>query len=221
MNWNRYIQLQCERTQPGLFEEPFNTVSGLLFFVAAYVLWNILKKQTDRPFSLKFMIVMIAVIGAGSMTYHTVSRMWAAAFADVLPIAIMACVLMYVIGKHILRLHILGGLVLITLFVIANVWYKSHYGRGPDGYVSLMPSLLLMFPISIHMFLTRNPSFINFSVAAMIAALAVTFRILDNVGSVCDALPMGTHFLWHSFMALFFFIIVREAIKRHRIYDSI
>ena len=163
--------------------------------------------------------MMVVVIGAGSMTYHTVSRMWAAVFADILPIAITACVFLYMLTKHILRLHILGVIVLLALFVTVNLWYRHHYGRGPDGYVSLMPTLLLMFVISIYMFFTHNPSFKNFGLAAIVAALAITFRIIDNYDFICINFSVGTHFLWHSLMAVFFYIVIHETIRRHQIYD--
>src|SRR5262249_5492442 len=101
-----------------------------------------------------------------------------------------------------------------------NLWYRHHYGRGPDGYVSLMPSLIMMFLLSIYMFFTRNPSFVNFSIAGIIAAIAIIFRIIDNLSIICDNFPIGTHWLWHSFMALFFYIVIRETIKRHQVYDS-
>lgn len=219
MDWNRYIHLQCERSAPGLFGEPFNTLTGLAFFVVAYCLWNFLQKQPAKPFSLKFLVIMVAMVGCGSMTYHSVSRMWAAVFADVLPIAILACVFFYMLTKHILRLHLIGGLVLLAIFVAVNLWYRFNHGRGPDGYVSLMPSLLMMFLISIYMFFTKNPSFINFSLAAITAAIAITFRIMDNYSFVCDNFPMGTHWVWHILMAVFFYLVIRETIKRHRVYD--
>lgn len=220
MDWNRFIQLHCERTEPGLLNEPFNLFSGLLFPLVAVFLWRQLKRQPHQPYSLKFLIIMVALIGFGSMTYHSVSRMWAAAFADALPIAITSCVFMFMLAKHIMRLKLLGGLVLLSLFVAVNLWYKSYFGRGPDGYISLMPTLLLMFGLSIYMFFTRNPSFLNFSIAAIISAVAVCFRIIDNFDDICTNFPIGTHFLWHSFMALYFYIVIRESIKRHLIYDS-
>lgn len=216
MDWNRYVHLQCERTEPGLLVEPFNLASGALFFVVGYFLWQELKKHEQRPFSLKFLIVMTGLIGAGSMTYHSVSRMWAAVFADILPIAITALVFLYMLAKHILRVHALGGILMLALFIFMNLVFKKFVFHAPDGYVSLIPTLFYLMLISIYMIFTKNPSSRNFSLASLVAIIGLTFRIIDPM--VCQQFPIGTHFLWHSFMALFFFLMVREAIRRHKIY---
>jgi len=33
---------------------------------------------------------------------------------------------------------------------------------------------------------------------------------------ICPYFSHGTHFIWHSLMAVFFFLMVREVIRRHR-----
>jgi hypothetical protein len=214
MDLNRYIDLHCERTQPGFFEEPLNVLSALLFFVAAYYLWRELKKQKTQPIMLRFLVVMVAVIGIGSITYHTTARMWAAMFADGLPIAVTAVTFLYLATKHVLRANLLGVLIMAVIFIALNVAFKAYFGRGPDGYISLVPTLFLLFLISIYMFFAKNPSFANFACASLVAVIALFFRIIDM--EVCPYFPHGTHFLWHSLMALFFFLMVREVIRKHR-----
>jgi len=41
--------------------------------------------------------------------------------------------------------------------------------------------------------------------------LSVSFRALDPV--VCEALPIGTHFLWHTFNGLMLGVILAATIK--------
>ncbi len=214
MDWNRYVHLQCERTELGLFNEPFNLATGALFFVVAFYLWKELKKQPSRPFALKFLIIMTGLIGAGSMTYHSVSRMWAAVFADVLPIAITAVVFLYLMMKHILRVHFLGGLLITSIFIFMNLVFKHYVMRAPDGYVSLFPTLFFLMIISVYMSITKNPSAKNFAIASVVAIIGIFFRVIDP--RVCAQFPIGTHFLWHALMAAFFFLIVRETIRRYK-----
>lgn len=221
MDWNRYFDMHCERTQPGLFEEPLNVLSSLLIFTAAIFLWRELKRQKHQPVMLRFLVIMVGIIGIGSVTFHTTARMWAAAFADGLPIAITAVTFLYLMSKHVLRFNLLGVLLVAVFFIISNVIFKSYMGRGPDGYISLVPTLAVLVIISLYMMLRKNTSARNFGLATLLAIGALCFRILDHSDEFCAQFPMGSHFLWHSLMAGFFFLTIREVIRRHREFDII
>src|SRR5262249_13750841 len=145
-----------------------------------------------------------------SMTYHSISRMWAAIFADALPIVITALVFLYVLGKHILRVHVLGGILMLMIFIFMNLLFKSFVYHAPDGYISIIPTLAFLMLVSVYMIITKNPSAKNFAIASIVAIIGLFFRIIDPF--VCSQFPIGTHWLWHSLMALFFYIVVREAI---------
>ena len=48
------------------------------------------------------------------------------------------------------------------------------------------------------------------ALAAAIFALSLTFRSIDH--AVCEAVPVGTHFVWHTLNAVVLFILMRAAI---------
>ena len=208
-----YIDLHCERTQPGLFEEPLNTLSSMLFFVSAYFLFRLLQKQPNKPFSLKFMVCLTGLIGAGSMTFHMTARMWAATIADVLPIAIFAVTFLFLFVRHVLRLNIFGSIISMLIFAAVNIAFKITVMKAADGYVSVIPTIIMFLGISIYMFITKNPSFKAVAGASVISIFATYFRVIDS--QICETFPYGTHFLWHSLMAGFFYINLREIILRY------
>ncbi len=216
---DRYIDLHCERTQYGFFEEPLNVLSNLGFIIAAYFLLRFIRTKQNKPFSLYFIILLCGFIGLGSMTFHVTARMWAAMYADVLPIALFAVIFMFMFSHHVLRLGLVGTAVLIGLLVAENVIFKSYVGRAPDGYVSLIPSAFFLIFISLYMMITKNRSARNITVATIIASVAIFFRATDMY--FCDIFPYGTHFLWHSLMGIFMYIVIRELIIRHRRHDPL
>lgn len=215
-NLNAYVDLHCERLQDGLFEEPLNVLSNLLFFIVSYFLLNAYKRADIRAPRIKVLIYVVIAFGFGSIIFHSTARMWGAIF-DVFPIAMYAMLYVYVLGRHVLRLSRTKTVQLIGIFALANIVFKANVIKAPDGYVSLIPSLLVMYCICLYMFARRNRSAMRFSAATLVATLAATFRAIDsymNSEGLCNLFPYGTHFLWHSLMAGFIYIGMSDVILR-------
>lgn len=211
--WDRYIDLHCERLQDGLFEEPLNTLSSLLFIVFAVLLWRLLGTQKRKPSGIIFLIIMMVLIGLGSAIFHTTARMWGA-LADALPIAIFALAYLYMFTRYVMNLKRLEVLIAFAIFVAVNVIFKMNVHKAPDGYLSLIPTLLLYLVFSFYMIFTKNPSGKITMLAAMIALVAINFRIYDR--NACEYINFGTHFMWHSLMAVFCYLGVREIIRKYK-----
>ncbi len=58
------IDLYCERTGPGLWAEPFNALTNLSFFVAAWFAWRLIAGP-DRRSSQTSLVILIVAIGRG------------------------------------------------------------------------------------------------------------------------------------------------------------
>ena len=96
-----FIDLYCERTQLGFWNEPLNILSNLAFFIASLSLfYRIRTFQKVSKFYL-FFSALIAVIGFGSIMFHAHPvplTLW----ADVLPI--FSFILFYLTkGEYILE----------------------------------------------------------------------------------------------------------------------
>ena len=212
MNIYRYIDVNCERTQDGLWQEPFNTLTGLAYFLVAYLLWQMLKKRPRRPFLLKFMLGITIAIGVGSMLFHSTARMWAA-LLDSVPIAIFAAVYMYALMRHILNLRWWGILLVMLVFIAANFAFKYFVIRAADGYISILPTLGFIALTTIYMWLSKNPSRKCFLLITLLSFIAVYWRIMDF--EICKDFPIGTHFIWHLVMAGVIYNLNAELIRRH------
>jgi hypothetical protein len=128
-----------------------------------------------------------------------------------------AMLYLYEFARHVLRLNRVKTVVMIAIFAIANVVFKTYIIKAPDGYVSLIPSIMVMYCIALYMFATRNRSAMRFSTATLIATLAATCRAIDsymNEDGLCQHFPHGTHFLWHSLMAGYVYIVTQDIVLR-------
>jgi hypothetical protein len=215
-NFTDYVDLHCERVHDGLFNEPLNVISNFLLFIVAYFLLENYRRASINAPRVKILIHLVIAFGVGSIIFHSTARMWGALF-DVLPIAMFAVLYVYDLGRHVLRLNRISVIVLFTIFTIANITFKTYVVKAPDGYVSLIPSLLVMYCIALFMFATKNRSAMKFSLATLLATLAATCRAIDsymNENNLCQHFPNGTHFLWHSLMAGYIYIVVSDVIVR-------
>lgn len=213
---NEYVDLHCERLADGLMGEPLNVLSNILFFVVAYFLFKQYREADIRAPRIKVLIYMIISFGVGSVIFHASARMWGAIF-DVLPIVMFAVLYLYLFARHVLRIKRKWAVALIAFFFLANLIFKANVIKAPDGYVSLIPSVLVMYCIALFMFATKNRSAMRFATATLVATMAATFRAVDsymNGEDLCDMFPMGTHFLWHVLMAGYVYIATSDVILR-------
>jgi hypothetical protein len=213
---NDYVDLHCERLADGLMGEPLNILSNILFFVVAYLLFKQYRTADIRAPRVKVLIYLVVAFGVGSIIFHSTARMWGALF-DVLPIVMFAVLYLYLFARHVLRFHRKWAVALIAFFFIANLIFKANVIKAPDGYVSLIPSVLVMYCIALYMFATKNRSAMRFATATLVATMAASFRAVDsylNAEDLCEMFPFGTHFLWHVLMAGYVYLTTSDIILR-------
>jgi hypothetical protein len=191
------IDAYCERLGPEFWAEPVNALTNAAFLLVAVLMW---RRWPGEPLCRALSAVLFA-IGIGSFLFHTFAVPWAAA-ADTLPI--LGYILLYVYAAH---RRVWGhGLGLSLLFMLLTIpWIAlltSVFARLPGFAVSSfywpVPTLILLHAWLLR---ARAPAVARgFAVGASILAVSLTFRSLDE--AVCDAIPVGTHFLWHLLNAL-------------------
>jgi len=84
MDWFAPTDLYCERTAPGLFNEPFNALSNLAFLAAAAIATA--RRPPRRDVFLWLLIAIVYLIAIGSTTFHMLANRWSL-IADIGPIA--------------------------------------------------------------------------------------------------------------------------------------
>jgi hypothetical protein len=161
------------------------------------------------------MVAVLAAIGIGSFLFHTRANRLTG-LMDVLPI--LGFILLYVFAA---TRDFLGarpwvaGLAVVGFFPYAAALVPV-FARIPGVAVSAgyapIPLLILLYALALR---RRAPETARgMAVGAGILVVSLAFRSMDQ--AVCDALPLGTHFLWHILNAIMLGWMI-EVYRRHNL----
>ena len=197
MDLTRSIDAYCERLDPGLWAEPWNAVTNLAFLLAAAVMW----RRTGGRGLGGVLSLLLGVIGLASGLFHTLAVAWAGA-ADSLTILIFVLVYLFAANRRFLGLTPLLSLGGVALAVLAIAMLAPAFalvpGLGASAGYAPLPVLIAAYALWLRQ---RSPDTARgLALGALLLVLSLAFRTLD--GPLCDALPRGTHFLWHLLNAL-------------------
>lgn len=190
MDWTRAVDGYCERLGPEFWAEPVNAITNLAFVVAALILW-------PRVHGLgRVLTLVLGVIGFGSFLFHTFAQPWAGV-ADVLPIIGFVLIYVFAANRDFWNLspwRAFGVTLLFFPYAAATVpLFGLIPGLGGSSAYAPVPLLIL-----IYAFLLRNRAPVTargLAIGAGLLVLSLAARTLDE--PLCNALPIGTHFLWH------------------------
>ena len=190
MDWSEQLNGYCERLDPSFWAEPVNAVTNVAFVLAAIVMWN----RTEGIG--RVLCAILATIGVGSFLFHTYATVWAM-LADVLPILVFILVYVFAANRDFWGMRAWVAVVGTALFLPYAAAAGAVFGVLPFFATSAgyWPVALL---IAIYGVLLRGrypATGHGLLVGAGILAVSLTFRSIDM--PVCDALPIGTHFMWH------------------------
>ncbi|KFC74376.1 Ceramidase [Bosea sp. LC85] len=207
----------CERASQAFWAEPMNALSNGAFILAAIAGLLLCQRSRRRDWPAAALIALVLMIGIGSFLFHTMPQRWTL-LADVLPIQFFAFSYFGLALVRFMRVRpavAVGG---ILAFVLASVLLEAGLGallppgmRGSAGYVSFV---LALFGVAFAV-RRRNggdPAAGLIGLAGLVFALSLTLRTLDLV--LCQAVPSGTHWLWHLLNALVLYLLLRAAIER-------
>jgi hypothetical protein len=213
-----YVDDYCERTGPGLWGEPFNSVSNLAFLVAAIALWVLLRRSRglgDRPAQVAALPVLVALIFLGSTVFHLVATGWGASLdSGFIGVFLLYYVALYahLFGPLPWRLAWLATPVFLVFTVVVSLVARALDLAAPGMYLAAFLGLVAMAGL---LFWSRRPELRpaawEFVVAAELFAVSLAFRTIDS--SVCGLVPVGTHFLWHLLNGATLYLVSRTAIR--------
>lgn len=231
MNMLSSVDIYCERTDASYWSEPINALTNLSFVLAAlWAYWTYRKIKAEQgPTGGPDMLVLVAIvmaglIGIGSYLFHTHATVWSS-LADVIPIwtfvAYYLFLSMYrIVGLPFWRAVRVYGITL--MFIAATLWLVSTVllasdgteasSDGLNGSTQYLPGMIALYGFALVMLIRRHPAMGWILAAAVTFTTSIFFRTIDMM--VCDALPLGTHFLWHSLNGLFIGFLL-QALVRH------
>ena len=200
MDWTQYVDLYCERTAPGLWNEPLNALSNSAFWLAAaLVVWCCKRRHIPLDAQLRTQLGLLLLIGAASFAFHTFANRWSSS-ADVLAIALYLHVWLVLYLRRAWqwpwRLAWLGVpafFVLSQLF--SAVWRLGHI--EPAAYLGAWSVLLV---VTMDSACRQNRLVWPLATAAAVFSASVVLRQLDV--PLCPGWHWGTHFGWHLLNAI-------------------
>ncbi len=204
----------CERTGPQWWAEPLNILSSLSFFLVAVAIYRYYRRHPDIEgkwiWDVHLLTFLIFCIGIGSTLFHSLPSR-TTELLDIVPIVLFINIFFFSIIVRIGKTNWFEALVCYLAFGGSThvlVTQFPHAMNDSIGYLSSMGALVM---IAIHLHMQRRLSSHQFLLAALIGVVSLFFRAIDN--AVCDQIPIGTHFLWHSCNAILLYILMKQVVR--------
>jgi len=207
--WSTPIDLYCERLSPSFWAEPVNALSNIAFLLAAAAAFAQWRRQGAGDGVVLALIVVVAVVGLGSFIFHTVATR-GAMLLDVGPIGVFIYGYFLFALRRFLALSWATALIVFAGFIALStglaVYVPRSFLNGSAGYFPALAAL-----VGIGWMVRENPAGKALLIAAGLFVASLFFRIIDL--NVCDAFPLGTHFLWHILNAAVLYAVLRAALS--------
>jgi len=210
--WSTPIDQYCERLDPSFWAEPVNALTNAAFILAAVMALLDWRRGGSSDRAVLALIVVVFAIGLGSFAFHTLATR-GARLLDVIPIGV------FIYGYFLLALRRMLGVpwvysvvLLVAFIALSNalaIAVPREVLNGSSGYFPALGALLI-----IGWLLRDNTQGRAMLTAAAIFVASLALRIVDL--DICNALPLGTHFLWHVLNAVLLYVLLRGALARPR-----
>ncbi len=192
MDWLARVDGYCERTGPEYWSEPINAITNAAFLIAAIYLWPRLRGMRTG----QVLAVILGVIGVGSYLFHTHANRLTG-LMDVLPIVVFILAYVFVATRDFLgQMRWVAGiaaLAFIPYAIVLTPMFRALPFFEVSAFYWPVPVLILGYAVILR---ARAPATARgLAVGAGILAVSLTFRSVDE--ALCDAVPVGTHFMWH------------------------
>lgn len=200
-----YVDLYCERTQPGLWAEPLNAATNLGFWIAGALLIVVLSRsKAAHPLSMRLLPVWLLLIGAGSLAFHTLATVWAG-WLDTGFILVFACAFVYAFVRHVARWTLPFSWLATVVFFITSFGAKFWWtGIGLNGSEAYFPMVLGLAAMTFYL-RRQAQAFRPFLLGTALLCISIALRTIDQ--DVCERFASGTHFMWHLMNAVILYLL--------------
>ena len=207
------IDIYCERTSAAFWAEPVNALTNLAFFVSAWAMWRLARQEGTLSPGVGLLIAVTAAIGAGSFAFHTLAT-FEAMLADVIPILIFQLVWLWLYARKVVEwdrmttLLVVGGYLALSLLV-------ARLPPALNGSIGYLPALAILLAIGAYHARAARTGQYDLLAAGTVLAVSLSFRTVDP--ELCEAFPLGTHFMWHLLNGLVLYLAARPIILRAKL----
>jgi hypothetical protein len=207
------IDLYCERTGPEFWSEPVNALTNLVFVAAG--LWGVHAARRGHAGGFVEMLGWwVVAIGIGSGLFHTFANRLTIWF-DIVPIATLTLVFSFFALRRFAGFARGPATVIFVGFILVAgliTWSVPDWLRiATNGTTGYLPALLAMLVFGALALWRGSPAGWYLLAAGAIFVVAATARMVDPM--VCDAFPLGTHFLWHTLNGVMLWVALASAVR--------
>jgi Ceramidase len=193
--WQR-LDLYCERTDPGFWSEPANALTNVAFLVAALLVW----RGADGARDGRLLASLMVLIGIGSFLFHTLASVWAA-WLDQGAIALYIYVFLWLFLARVAGLPWWGALGGLGVFAVGSRVLTAQFPPGSfNGSYAYFPAVIALGLLAAYAWHRGRAGAKRLVAATGVLVASLVFRSVDQ--TLCDAWPLGTHFIWHCLNAV-------------------
>jgi hypothetical protein len=211
MDWSTPINQYCERTDASFWSEPANALTNVAFLIAAAVAFSSWRRAGARDWPALALIAVVVAVGLGSFIFHTVATR-GARLADIIPIAVFIYGYLLLALRRFLSLPAAISIAIVVAYVAgAQALSSLAPPQAFNGSISYLPALVALIAVALA---AHGQTRLGLGLAAAIFAGSLALRTADF--AVCDAFPLGTHFIWHVLNATVLYVLLQTAIAETR-----
>jgi len=208
-NYFEYIDKYCERTVQGLWGEPLNVISNVAFLIVFLLLlkyfYHNFHGRYRKNWDIAALIFLIFCLTLGSTAWHVFAVRWAL-FTDIIPILIFINLFMVSCFFRVLNRKLIGVIALFGFYQLFNYLIQRQFSiETLNGSIFYLPVVIYLFGITLFVSQFRQDLHWYYLASTSIFTVALTLRTFDM--SQCDSFPAGTHFLWHTFIAIVLYLL--------------
>lgn len=204
----------CERHSEGMFAEPLNLITNGGFIGVAIALFCYYHRHSDlkgmRIYDIHALTFLIFCIGVGSSIFHMFPSP-TTEMIDMISIVLFINLFFLSTMVRILKCKWVETTVCYVAFIGFTNILVTHFPNAMNDSIAYLSTMTALIIIALYLNLKRRATARMFMVAALIGVVSLFFRVIDN--AVCEQIPFGTHFLWHSCNALLIYILMIQLIR--------
>lgn len=196
MSLNDQLVLYCERQGPELYAEPLNALSNLAFIFWAWKLWTqIDPRMPHLVLRLRLLAGLIALVGAGSLAFHTFATRWAS-ILDIAFIGIFNLAYLVIFLRLVARWPEHWAFAAAAGFLMVDRVAASVIpGDVFNGSALYLPAVVVLLSLTAYARRLAPQAGRMMTGAAAVFAVSLLARSVDQ--ALCPYWPWGTHVVWH------------------------
>jgi len=196
------VYTETDLSQPVV--EPWNAVSAFMFLlVVLYWAFKLKGQYQQHPF-LAYVLPVLTIGGIGGTIYHAFRYSELFLLMDWVPILILCLSAGFYFLMKALDSWKPAVLITIGVFLLERMVFEIFSPRIAVNvsYIVLASFVLLSTWLMLHKKAYFQGKYVGYALLTFM--VAIFFRIADR----WEWLPMGTHFLWHTFGALACYLMI-------------